>query len=122
MRKYGFALTVSIAALALLVPAVVHADRKPTAKERAQVARVIHLEPKCAAVRISTVAKKPRWATASWRDAGQECSPFASNGVTVAKKSHGRWRFVTAGSSFDCPGLYAKVPQAIAQDLGIGCI
>jgi hypothetical protein len=121
MRKYGFALTVSIAALALLVPAVVHADRKPTAKERAQVARVIHLEPKCAAVRISTVTKKPRWATASWRDAGQECSPFASNGVTVGKKSHGRWRFVTAGSSFDCPDLYAKVPQAIAQDLGITC-
>jgi hypothetical protein len=121
MRRYGLSLTVSIAALALLMPAIVHADRKPTAKEHAQVARVIGLEPKCAAVRISTVTKKPKWATASWRNAGQECSPFASNGVTVAKKSHGRWRFVTAGSSFDCPGLYAKVPQPVARDLKISC-
>jgi preprotein translocase subunit Sss1 len=103
------------------MPAVVHADRKPTSKERAQIAKVIHLGPMCAAVRVSTVTKKPKWASASWRDGGQECSPFASNGVTVEKKSHGRWRFVTAGSSFTCTELYAKVPQAVAKDLKISC-
>jgi hypothetical protein len=29
---------------------------------------------------------------------------------------------VTAGSSFDCGPLYAQVPQAVVQDLGITCI
>jgi hypothetical protein len=112
--------TLAVVAMVSIV-GVAGADRKPTSKERRQVARVIDLEPKCAAVRISTVTKKPKWASASWRDAGQECSPFASNGVTVAKRSNGKWRSVTAGSSFTCTELYAKVPQAVAKDLKISC-
>jgi hypothetical protein len=116
-----FAVALSVLAVALVMPAVVHADRKPTSKERAQIAAVVQLPAKCARVRVSTVTKKPKWATAEWRDGGQQCSPFASNGVTVEKKRAGRWRFITAGSSFDCPGLYAKVPQPVAKDLRISC-
>jgi preprotein translocase subunit Sss1 len=115
-------LTIALACVALLiVVSVASAARKPTTKERAQIAKVIQLQPRCAAVRISTVTRKPKWATATWRDGGQQCSPFASNGVTVEKKKEGRWHFVTAGSSFDCPGLYAKVPRAVAKDLKISC-
>jgi hypothetical protein len=110
------------ALMALLAfPAVVRADRKPNSKEKAQIAAVVQLPSRCARVRVSTVTKKPKWGSVSWRNGGSECMPLASNGVTVTRKSHGRWRFVTAGSSFTCGELYKQVPQAVAQDLKISC-
>ena len=121
MRRLILAVGVSLAAVPLLVPAVGQADRKPTAKEKVQIASVIHLPVVCARVRVSTVTKKPKWGSVSWRRGGSQCDPLASNGVTIVKKSSGRWRFITAGSSFDCPGLYVKVPQSVAQDLRIKC-
>ena len=121
MKRIGVALLLSTAAAALLVPAIVHADRRPTSKEKTQIVKVVGLVPKCATVRVSTVTKKAKWATATWRDAGPQCSPFASNGVTVEKKRAGRWRFITAGSSFTCGELYAKVPEPVAKDLKVSC-
>jgi hypothetical protein len=114
-------LTALILLAMLALPAVVQASRKPTSKEKAQIAAVVQLPSKCARVRVSTVTKKPKWGSVSWRNGGGECMPLASNGVTVTKKSHGRWRFVTAGSSFTCGELYKQVPQAVAQDLKISC-
>jgi hypothetical protein len=117
-------LTAFIAGFAIAtvsVVAVASADRKPTSKERAQIAAVVQLPAKCARVKVSTATKKPKWSSVSWLNGGSECMPLASNGVTVVKKSHGRWRFVTAGSSFTCTELYAKVPQTVAQDLKISC-
>jgi hypothetical protein len=119
MRRAGTA-ALSLA-LVLLIAAVAVAQRKPTAKERSQIAAVVQLPSKCARVKVSTVTKKPKWSSVSWRNGGSECIPLASNGVTVEKRSRGRWKFVTAGSSFDCPGLYAKVPQVVARDLKISC-
>ena len=111
-----------VAALALSAVATVQADRKPTDKERKAVAAVIDLPAKCAHVRISTVTEKPKWASVSFRPHSPEaCEPFASDGVTVAKKRSGRWRFVTAGSSFECVDLYKEVPVSVAQDLSIDC-
>jgi hypothetical protein len=110
-----------IAALPLLVAGIAQADRKPTGKERRQVAKVLQVPPECAAVRISTETAKPKWASVSFKPAGSECEPFASDGVIVAKKSKGRWRAVVDGSSFDCPSLYKAVPRAVAEDLGITC-
>ena len=118
MRVTTFA---GIVIAALLVAGVANAERKPNSKERAQIAAVVQLPSKCARVTVSTVKTKSKWGSVSWRNGGSGCKPLASNGVTVVKKSHGRWKFVTAGSSFDCPGLYAKVPQAVAQDLKISC-
>jgi hypothetical protein len=106
---------------AVLITGVAQADRKPTAKESAQIASVVHLPVVCAHVRVSTVTKKPKWGSVKWRRGGSQCDPLASDGVTVAKKSNGRWRFVTAGSSFGCSELYMEVPQAIAKDLRIDC-
>jgi len=105
----------------ILVAGVASADRKPTAKEQAQIASVVRLPAVCAKVRVSTETKKPKWGKVSWRRGGSQCDPLASNGVTIVKKSSGRWRFITAGSSFTCGELYAKVPKAIARDLGIKC-
>jgi len=119
MRRTAFIAVLALATV--FVVASASADRRPSSKEKAQIAKVVGLVPKCATVRVSTVTKKAKWATAEWRDGGQRCSPFASNGVTVEKKRAGRWRFITSGSSFDCPGLYAKVPQPVAKDLRISC-
>jgi hypothetical protein len=120
MRPIACAVLAVAATLALV--GVANADRKPTPKERAGIASVVHLPVSCARVRVSTETRKPKWGSVSWRRGGSQCDPLASNGVIIVKKSNGRWRFVTAGSSFDCGELYAKVPRAIAQDLGIKCI
>jgi hypothetical protein len=121
MRLSRIAVALTVLAVAFVLPAVVHADRKATSKEGSQIAAAVQLPAKCARVRVSTETKKPKWGSVSWRNGGSECEPLASDGVTVEKKSHGRWRFVTAGSSFDCTGLYAKVPQNVARDLHISC-
>ena len=107
--------------LCLLLPGVAGADRKPTPKEKAQIASVVHLPVICARVRVSTVTEKPKWASVSWRRGAAQCDPLASNGVTVVKKTSGRWRFITAGSSFTCGELYDVVRKPIVKDLGIKC-
>jgi hypothetical protein len=119
MRKTAI-VTLSLVAI-LSIAGVASADRMPTSKERTQIAAAVQLPTRCARVRVSTVTKKPKWGSVSWRNGGSECMALASNGVTVEKRSHGSWRFVTAGSSFSCAELYAKVPQVVAQDLKISC-
>ena len=121
MPNRSLKLALMLFSAVLVVGGVAQAARKPTSKEKAQIAAVVQLPSKCARVKVSTTTKKPKWGAVSWRNGGSECMPLASNGVTVTKKSHGRWRFVTAGSSFTCGELYKKVPKAVAKDLGISC-
>jgi hypothetical protein len=121
MRRYAVIVLASLASAALAAPAIVHADRKPSHKEKVRIARVVDLPAKCARVRVSTETKKPKWGSVSFRPGPKSCNQFASNGVTVVRKVVGHWRFVTAGSSFDCQGLYAKVPKMVAEDLKITC-
>src|SRR5262249_6748400 len=93
-----------------------------TDKERNQIASVVKLPAACAKVRVSTVTHKPKWGSVSFKPSSPStCQPLASDGVTVVHKAGGRWHFITAGSSFGCNELYAKVPQAVAQDLRIKC-
>jgi hypothetical protein len=122
MRGRGFVVLLLALALPLVAVVAAQADRKPTAKERRLVADVVDLPPQCAKVRISTVTKKPTWASVTFKPGPAECDPLASDGVTVAKKkSNGHWRFVTAGSSFGCDELFQDVPQKVALDLNIDC-
>ena len=120
MRK-GSLVLIAALAISLIVPAAVHAIRQPTAKEAAQIASVVHLPVSCAKVRVSTVTKKPKWGSVSFKPGPATCEPLASDGVTVVRKSNGRWHFVTAGSSFGCSELYAQVPTPVAKDLRIKC-
>jgi hypothetical protein len=120
MRK-GTLVLIAALAISLIVPAAVHAIRKPTAKEKAQIASVVRLPVSCAKVRVSTVTKKPKWGSVSFKAGLATCEPLASDGVTVVRKSNGRWHFVTAGSSFGCSELYAQVPAPVAKDLRIKC-
>jgi hypothetical protein len=110
-----------LAALPLLAVGLAQADRKPTSKERSQLAKVLRVPTRCAAVRISTETVKPKWGSVTFNFKGSDCESFASDGIIVATKSEGRWRAVVDGSSFDCPSLYKKVPKRVVQDLGITC-
>jgi hypothetical protein len=115
------ALPVLLAA-GLLTAGVASADRKPTKKEHHQIAKAAKFPPRCTRVRVSTAVTDPKWASLSWKP-GRNCLKFAADGVAILKKRPGgSWKFVTAGSSFDCGPLYAQVPQAVVQDLGISCI
>jgi hypothetical protein len=120
VRKTLF--VIFLIAVAFLAAGVASADRKPTGKEHRQIAKAMKFPPRCTRVRVSTVVTNPSWASLSWKP-GRNCKKFAADGVAILKKRPGGlWKFVTAGSSFDCGPLYAQVPQAVVQDLGISCI
>ena|SRR5689334_21563977 len=122
MRRSRLLLFLTAVAASAALTAVAHAERKPTTKERIQIASVIHLPAACAHVRVATTSQKPKWGKVSWRDGGDQCTAMASNGVTIVHKSSGRWRVVTAGSSFTCSELYDQVPSAVVKDLRIRCV
>jgi hypothetical protein len=105
------------AALLLAVPAAAQADRAPTKREHAAVATAVGVPKRCLRVRVSTVDE--RWATARVRNGKASCAEHAADGMAVFKRRRGAWRFVTAGSSFDCP--VPDVPRRVARDLRIPC-
>jgi hypothetical protein len=122
VRRGIFCVLWALAGTALLAPTLAQAIRQPTAKEKAQIASVVHLPASCAKVRVSTTTKKPKWGDVSFKvKSPATCQPLASNGVTIVHKSGGRWSFVTAGSSFQCSEIYAQVPPLVVKDLGIRC-
>ncbi|MGH2987023.1 MAG: hypothetical protein ACRDLO_10095 [Solirubrobacterales bacterium] len=124
--KWRRSLALALAAAVVLVGvANVAADRKANDKEQRAIARVVEVPRKCVKARISTETERPKWASAAWRP-GPGCQRFAFDGVAVLKKKKrgdrpARWRFVTAGSSFQCADLYRDVPRPVAKDLGIDC-
>jgi hypothetical protein len=118
----GTAFASFVVAFVFLAAGVANADRKPTSKEHRAIAKAMKIPANCTRVGVSTVVTSPQWSSLSWKP-GPGCKPFAADGVAILKKRPGaHWKFVTAGSSFDCGPLYAQVPQAVVQDLGISCI
>ena len=109
-------LAVSLSAL-LALPVAAHADRPPTKQERVDIAHAIGVPKRCLRTRVSTVDE--RWSRTSIRNLKASCQDHAADGVAVYKRRRGEWRFVTAGSSFDCP--VPDVPGRIAKDLKIPC-
>jgi hypothetical protein len=104
-------------ALLLALPAGAHADRPPTKRERVDVAKAIGVPKRCLRTRISTVDE--RWSRTTIRNGKASCQKHGADGVAVFKRRGGKWRFVTAGSSFDCP--VPDVPRRVANDLEIPC-
>jgi hypothetical protein len=122
VRRLSLIAGLSIALLALAGASGAGADRRATKGERRAVAKLVDLPPVCAKVRVSTVTPEPKWASVSWKPRPKDkCEPYARDGVGIAKRKGDRWRFVTAGSSFDCPYLYRHVPREVADDLGLDC-
>jgi hypothetical protein len=110
-------------------PATALAHRAPTTRERAALVKAFDRyvrEPvpaRCLKEEISTASRS--WAQVQFGfdkhghlPAG--CAKFAANGVVLFHFRAGRWRFVTAGSSFinsngSC-GLTGKVPRKVIAD------
>jgi hypothetical protein len=109
-------LAVSISLL-LALPVAAQADRPPTKRERVDVAHAVGVPKRCLRTRVSTVDE--RWSRTTIRNEKASCQEHAGDGVAVFKRRGGKWRFVTAGSSFDCP--VPDVPRRIAKDLKIPC-
>ena len=112
-------------ALAVLLPltgaASAEARRKATHAERAAIAAKFDAPPKCAKVFVSTVDR--HWASYrfDWRTFDDpDCRPAAADGVAILQRRNGRWRMVTAGSSFDCP--VPRTPPKVAADLRVRCV
>jgi hypothetical protein len=108
----------ALAVLLLCIPVSARADRAPTKRERVGVAKAIGVPKRCLRTRISTVNE--RWSRTTIRNLKASCADHAADGVAVFKRRGDRWRFVTAGSSFDCP--VPDVPRRIAKDLEIPCV
>ena len=110
-------LLAALAALALL-PTTALADRPPTKRERAAIGKGVDVPVRCLKIRVSTV--NTRWASMQVRSLRRSCRRWAADGVAVYKRrTSGGWRFVTAGSAFDCP--VPKVPPKVVEDLHIHC-
>jgi hypothetical protein len=115
-----------VIALAAIVPLVAAAgaqgDRPAHKDEKRALARVVDTPKKCLKIRISTRTDRPKWAAVRWRLRKPSCERWAADGVAVMKRRGGnRWKFVTAGSDFECRPLWRKVPRRVARDLGIDC-
>ncbi len=72
---------------------------------------------RCLKIRVSSV--NDAYAGIWRRNLKKGCEKYQADGVAVYKKGHHGWKFVTAGSSFECP--VPKVPRAVAKDLKIAC-
>lgn len=100
------------------VPASAQADRAPTKRERSEIAQAIGVPKRCLRTRISTAVKR-RYSASSIRNRRRSCARWAADGVVIFKRRRGHWRFVTSGSSFDCP--VPGIPRKVAKDLDIPC-
>ncbi|HSC04477.1 MAG TPA: hypothetical protein VLC49_14200 [Solirubrobacteraceae bacterium] len=112
-------LVVIFAALAV-VPAAAVAHRRATKPERTAILAAVvrqhqlsKAQATCQVVTISTANQ--RYAKLNWpRKLSSACKRVAANGVIIEHRTKRGWRFVTVGSSFNCP--IKGVPSAVAVD------
>ena len=71
----------------------------------------------CMRVWVSTVNRN--WATMEFLYVAR-CASQDANGVSVIRRTHGHWHFVTAGSSFSCP-IPGHIPARVKRDLRLTC-
>jgi hypothetical protein len=113
------ALAVLASTLAGAAPAV--ADRAPTKTERNAVARAAGISADCAAIRISTVRHRYKWAAVRTRDRCLEPRTRSLTRIFRRKRERGApWR-LRWGLSRGCAELYDRVPARVAEDFGIAC-
>lgn len=74
---------------------------------------------RCYRVDVSTVGST--WAATTYGGANtRPCLSYAADGVSVTRFVDRRWRFVTAGSAFNCP-IPGHLPAAVQRDLRRFC-
>jgi len=73
----------------------------------------------CYRVHVSTVGST--WAATTYGGAtSRPCITYVADGVSVTHYVRGRWRFVTAGSAFNCP-IPGHIPTPVQRDLRLFC-
>jgi hypothetical protein len=116
------ALVTSLLAIAAVAsPALAH--RRATKSERSAILAAVvtqgqlsKAQADCQVVTISTVDQ--HYAAVTWpRKLSRACRRVAANGVIIEHRTARGWRFVTVGSSFQCP--IRGVPTRVARDLGV---
>ena len=107
--------------LTVLLVSSADARRQATRSEKRAIAEVFNAPPKCGKFWVSTVAE--HWATYRFNPNKidvKPCDQVAADGVAIVRRKHARdWRFVTAGSAFDCP--VPDTPRKVARDLRVEC-
>ncbi len=83
-------------------------------------AHEIGLSQKASCVRVYVSTVNPSWATMQFIYV-HGCEKQDANGVAIVHRRHGRWRFVTAGSSFSCP-IPGHSPRRVQRDLKLTCV
>ncbi len=74
---------------------------------------------RCHRVDVSAVGSA--WAATTYGGANtRPCLSYAADGVSVTRLVGRRWRFVTAGSAFNCP-IPGHIPAAVQRDLRLFC-
>jgi hypothetical protein len=113
------ALTVVAAALVAATPA--GADRAPTQTERSAIARAAGIQADCAAIRISTVRHRHKWAAVRTRARCLRPREIAVQQIFRRKRVRGApWRQRWARPD-GCEALYERVPDRVLDDFRIGC-
>ena len=117
MRRVAMITTVVAVAL---VASVASAKRRASPRERAAVIgaavaghRINRAQAPCVRVFISTVNRN--WASVNFVYPTPRACHEPANGMLLYHRLHGRWRYVTAGSSIFCP--VRGVPNRVAHDL-----
>jgi hypothetical protein len=108
--------TLVVIAWMLAAAAPAGADRAPNKTERSALARAAGISADCAAIRVSTVPHRYKWASVRTRDRCLEPRTRSLTQIFRRKRERGApWRL---RASFRCD---ASVPERVAEDLGIAC-
>jgi hypothetical protein len=107
----------------VLIPAAALAHRRATRAERTAILAAVvkqgqltKAQAACQTVTISTVDQ--HYAKLAWpKKLSRACERVAADGVIIEHRTAGGWKFVTVGSSFQCP--IKGVPSRVARDLGV---
>lgn len=107
----------------VLIPAAALAHQRATRAQRAAILAAVvrqdelsRAQANCQVVTISTVNRD--YAALTWPSRlSHACLRVAANGVIIEHRTPHGWKFVTVGSSFQCP--VKAVPTPVARDLGI---
>jgi hypothetical protein len=112
-------LTLCVLVLALAIPAVAIAARRPTQAERTAITRVMtttDVPRSCFPLDIEVSTRNSRYAAATYRSTNA-CGIVVGNGTSILRRvGYRRWRIVETGSAFDCDAD-RRIPASVMRDV-----